>query len=79
MPASLEPTAILFLEDMQLWANKIKENVCFAKFPFQSHKPHIAPKIAAMNIWYVDKHFSLSVVSNSLRPHGLQPTRLLCP
>ena len=23
--------------------------------------------------------FSRSVVSNSLRPHGLQPTRLLCP
>ena len=23
--------------------------------------------------------WSLSVVSNSLRPHGLQPTRLLCP
>ena len=56
-----------------------KKNVSFAKFPFQSHKPHIAPKIAAMNIWYVDKRFSLSVVSNSLRPHGLQPTRLLCP
>ena len=23
--------------------------------------------------------FSCSVVSDSLRPHGLQPTRLLCP
>ena len=23
--------------------------------------------------------FTCSVVSNSLRPHGLQPTRLLCP
>ena len=29
-------------------------------------------------MWIVSE-WSLSVVSDSLRPHGLQPTRLLCP
>ena len=31
-----------------------------------------------MKTWYVDKCFSLSVISNSLQSHGLQPARLLC-
>ena len=31
------------------------------------------------NIFYRLSQFSCSVVSNSLRPHGLQHTRLLCP
>ena len=35
-------------------------------------------------LWYIyimeySVQFSHSVVSDSLRPHGLQPTRLLCP
>ena len=33
--------------------------------------------ICTKNILYVS--VSCSVISNSLRPHGLQPTRLLCP
>ena len=32
-----------------------------------------------VNTWKVKKSVSCSVVSNSLRPHGLQPSRLLCP
>ena len=28
---------------------------------------------------YIERSVSCSVVPNSLRPHGLQPTRLLCP
>ena len=31
-----------------------------------------------MDIWIIFVHVC-SVLSNSLRPHGLQPTRLLCP
>ena len=36
--------------------------------------------ISVTYYWYVIKEkWSHSVVSDSLRPHGLQPTRLLCP
>ena len=30
-------------------------------------------------LWYIDVQFSRSVMSNSLRPHELQHTRLPCP
>ena len=32
-----------------------------------------------LSIWYIKVQFSLSVVSNSLWPHGLQHARLPCP
>ena len=46
--------------------------------PFSSRffKVHILPKCS---LPLVSVQFSCSVVSNSLWPHGLQPTRLLCP
>ena len=31
------------------------------------------------DLMYVCVHLLASVMSNSSRPHGLQPTRLLCP
>ena len=43
------------------------------------HEPLEHHAISFSNAWKWKVKVSHSVVSNSLRPHGLQPTRLLCP
>ena len=40
---------------------------------------HIINQLYCNKIQLESETFSGSVMSNSLRPHGLQPARLLCP
>ena len=46
---------------------------------FGSHQIKISPKIAFFLVAGLDKSVNCSVVSISLQPHELWPTRLLCP
>ena len=50
---------------------------CLAFFVFQLSHPYMTTRKTIL--YQSVSQFSCSVVSNSLQPHGLQPTRLLCP
>ena len=57
-------------EERSLWNNKIfKRGLIHFKFSFP----------LPMSVQFSSVQFSLSVVSDSLRPHGLQHTRPPCP
>ena len=64
----------------------LKESYIFICFPFQTLK-HLAGErlvhplilIIVCYTYSVKMKVLVSVMSDSLRPHGLQPTRLLCP
>ena len=47
-------------------------------FSFKNYSDYSLPKFCQF-YWYHSVHFSCSVVSNCLQPHGLQHARLPCP
>ena len=67
-------------ESDEIYGSLFKENVCMARiFKFLEFFRWL--KINSIVLLYnkESESVSRSVVSNSLQPHGLWPTRLLCP
>ena len=70
---------VTFFQMMEIWFSlSFSFNLCWSLYLVGS-APH--PSIwVLLAVWLLDRLYSVaSVVSNSLRPHGLQPTRLPCP
>ena len=56
------------------------ERQCALNIPAPNYTMQLAHEVSLLQNWGLRwVHFSCSVTSDPLQPHGLQPTRLLCP
>ena len=78
MPNSLDCVAMSLQMGLerQPWD---KEGTEASNQPWPRNSPHCVFPARAVNTLSLSSMLSHSVVTNSLRPHRLQPTRLLCP
>ena len=74
----------LILLKRKLWTSPCSKGLFFSYTLTESMIPALFPVVRValrphLETWIPDAVLSHSVISNSLRPHGLQSTRLLCP